>query len=448
MSFKNILIFLLFLTATQTVFAQSSAELKRRKAALTREIEALKKEQNKISGNKRLSLKQIEALSAQIRLREEKINTINYEVRLLENEIQEKTSTVHSLQGQLNQLKKEYAAMIRFAYKNQNAYNKLMFIFASESFNQAYKRLKYIQQFSEHHKKQAVKIAGTTKVLGIKIVELDQDKRSKNNLLQNQVVEKVTLSKEKNEEAEQLEKFSKEEKQVKQQVEARKKELARVNRSISVAINREIAAERKRMMEEATRIAAAKAAKARAEKERLAEKARLAEANKSKSSTPKASPPVKEKETKVAESPVVVPAMSSENVKLSADFSGNRGRLPWPTDGSIVSRYGMNKFGSVQVQNNGIDIRSSAGAAVRSVFSGEVRRVLPDISGYILLIRHGSYFSVYSNLRSVNVSPGQTVSAGQTVASVKTNPDDGTSQLHFEIWSGNKPTNPEGWLRR
>jgi len=445
MKLPKILLYIILLSFSISAFGQS-AELKKRKAALTREIEALKKEQNKIAGNKRLSIKQIDALNTQIQLREEKISTINSEIRLLEREIRTKSDTVHSLQGQLNVLKRDYVAMLRFAYKNQNAHNKLMFIFASESFNQAYKRLKYLQQFSEQIKRQTYKISGTKKLLKGKISELDEDRRSKSSLLQSEEAEKVTLSKEKNNEAEQLEKFNKDEKQIKQQVDARKKELVRLNRAISDAIAKELEAERKRLKEEAAKLAAVKA-----EKARLAEKARIAEAKKNvdtkKTTSSKTALPVKEISPK--ESPVIVSSpISTANVKLSADFSNNHGRLPWPATGSIVSKFGMNKYGTVLLQNNGIDIRTGGGAAVASVFSGEVRRVLSDISGYILLIKHGNYFSVYSNLRSVNVSAGQSVSAGQVVGAVKTNIDDGISQLHFEIWKGTKPTNPEDWLRR
>jgi len=448
MNLHKILPFILLLCISTAAFGQS-AELKKRKAALTREIEALKKQQNQIQGNKRLSIKQIDALSAQIRLREEKISTINSEIRSLDGEIREKTNTVHSLQTQLKNLKQDYAGMVRFAFRNRNSYNKLMFVFASESFNQAYKRVKLLQQFSEKIRKQAYKISGTQKVLNGKIVELDADKRNKSSLLQSEQVEKQTLNKEKDSEAEELEKLTKDEKQVKQQVASRQKELSRLNKAITNAIALELAAERKRLREEAARAAAAKEreAKARAERERLAEKNRLAEANKGSGVKKSTTTP---KESKPAEAPsaVVSSPITAANVKLSADFSSNHGRLPWPTSGSIVSHYGMNKYGTVAVQNNGIDIRTSAGASVSAVFSGEVRRVLSDISGYILIIKHGNYFSVYSNLRSVSVSIGESVSAGQTVGSVKISPDDGIAQLHFEIWNGTKPTNPEGWLRR
>ena len=146
MSLLRLFLFLGLILVAGNTFAQSSAELKRRKDALTREIEMLRRSQSEVASNKRLSLKQINALNAQIRLREEKISTINSEVRLLDNEISENTNTVRSLQSQLNKLKNEYAAMVLFAFRNQSAYSKLMFIFASKDFNQGYKRLKYLQQ--------------------------------------------------------------------------------------------------------------------------------------------------------------------------------------------------------------------------------------------------------------------------------------------------------------
>ena len=444
MNSYKILLFIFLLSGSQLVFGQS-AELKKKKAALTREIEALKKEQRKIAGNKRLSIKQIDALNAQISLREEKINTINSEINFLDNQIKEKTEVVHSLQGELNTLKKEYAAMIVFAQKNQNAYNKLMFVFAAESFNQAYKRLKYMQQFSERQRFQAYRIRGTQKVLGGKIHELDINKRTKSSLLQSEKAEKVELSEEKKDQAQQLDKLTKDEKKLKQQVDSRKKELTRLNKAISAAIAREIAAERKRIQQEAARAAAAKAARDKIARDK-AEKARLADASKT-GSTKKTTTAVAESKAEKAAAELSTP-VNTANVKLSADFSGNHGRLPWPASGSIVARFGINKYGSVTVQNNGIDIRTGAGAPVSAVFAGEARAVLTDISGYTLLVKHGNYFSVYSNLRSVNVSKGQSISAGQSIGSVKTNPDDGTSQLHFEIWNGSKPTNPEGWLRR
>lgn len=421
-------------------FSQSSAELKRRKASLTREIEKLKKDQNQIINNKRLSLKQINVLNTQIQLREEKIETINSEIKLLSNQISENTTTVHSLQSQLEKLKKEYAAMLLFAFRNKSAYGKLMFVFASESFNQAYMRLKYLQQFSAHRKRKAQYIQGTQKELGMKIIELDQSKRSKSNLLQSEENEKLSLGKEKTSQAIQLKKLSSEEQKLKQEVAAKKKEVALLNRTIAATIANEI-----RRAEAARLAAAKKAAAAKAAADKLAA-AKAAAARKTTDKVP----------ASVYKAPTSKPVSKSENVlsatpeaaKLSSDFLSNRGRLPMPVQGQIVSGFGISKHGSVTIENNGIDIKTTEGAVVRSVFSGEVRRVFSAGNGSVIIIRHGEYFSVYSNLRSVSVSVGEKVAVRQTLGSVIKDPVDGTSQLHFEIYRNSSPVNPAGWLSR
>lgn len=414
MSFKKVFIFLLFLCFASASFSQSSAELKRRKEQLSREIEALKRSQSKVASNKRLSLKQINVLNTQIRLREEKIKTINSEVRLLNTQISENTNTVRSLQAQLAKLKKEYAGMVLFAFRNQGSYNKLMFIFASDNFNQAYKRLKYLQQFGDYRKKQARYIQETQKELGHKIVELDRNKRSKNHLLEDEQKEKITLGKEKSNKSVQLSKLTKQEKRLRQELTRKQKEVAQLNRSINSAIKREIAEARRRAE------AAAKAEAAR---------------------TGTAAKPVARGSSVLAATP--------EAAKLSADFLGNRGRLPWPVaQGQIVDRYGTKKIGNVTVDNNGVDIQTSPGAGVRAIFSGTVKavRLLPGSSNYMILVQHGEYFSVYANIKTPHVSTGEKVAVKQNIGTVITDPVDGTTQLHLEVWKGVNPTNPESWL--
>lgn len=421
MSFKRLFLFFAFLFFAGHSFGQNSAELKRRKDALTREIELLRRSQKEVASNKRLSLKQINALNAQIRLREEKISTINSEVRLLDNEISENTNTVRSLQSQLNKLKKEYAGMVLFAFRNQSAYNKLMFIFASKDFNQGYKRLKYLQQFGDYRKKQAKYIEQTSKELGIKIVQLDRNKRSKNDLLHDQENEKVTLGKEKNNQSQQLSKLTKQEKQLRQELTRKQKEAASLNRAINNAIAREIA-EAKRREEEAARAAAAKA---RAENREA---------------------PV----AKPASRGSSVLAATPEAAKLSSDFLSNRGSLPWPVaQGTPTEHFGRHTVGAgVVVDNDGITIRTNQGASVRAVFEGTVAQVgaLPATNVQYVLIRHGEYFSVYSGLRSVSVSRGQKVSVKQTIGVVSTDSEDGTTEMQFKIWKGSTPLNPESWL--
>ncbi len=412
-------LFLLLLCMGFNTYAQSSSELRRRKEALTREIESLNKSLNQTSSSKNLSLKQIRALNAQIRLREEKISTINSEVRLLDNEISDNTNIVRSLQSQLNKLKKEYAGMVLFAFRNQSSYSKLMFIFASQNFNQAYKRLKYLQQFSEYRKKQAKYIEGTSKDLNVKINELDRNKREKNHLLDDQQKERRTLGVQKNSKSKVLTGLSRQEKKLKQELSQKQKESARLNRAIANAINREIEEARKRAEAEAR----AAAAKAKAENKEAPDAKPISKGSSILSATP-------------------------ESAKLSSDFLGSRGSLPWPvTNGIIIEDFGNHTYGrNVTTENNGVDIKTAPGSAVRAVFAGEVAAVQNFAGSYAVLIRHGEYFTVYSNLKSVNVSRGQKVTLKQNIGSVITDVVDGTTEVHFEVRKGATPMNPASWL--
>ena len=412
-------LFIAFLCLGFDTYAQSSSELRRRKEALTREIESLNKSLNQTASNKSLSLKQIRALNAQIRLREEKISTINSEVRLLDNQISDNTNTVRTLQSQLNKLKKEYAGMVLFAFRNQSSYSKLMFIFASQDFNQAYKRLKYLQQFSEYRKKQAMYIEGTSRDLNIKINELDRNKREKNHLLDDQQKERRTLGVQKNSKSKVLTGLSRQEKQLKQELSQKQKESARLNRAIASAINREIEEARRRAEAEAR----AAAAKAKAENKEAPDAKPISKGSSILSATP-------------------------ESAKLSSDFLGSRGSLPWPvTNGIIIEDFGNHTYGrNVTTENNGVDIKTAPGSAVRAVFAGEVAAVQNFAGSYAVLIRHGEYFTVYSNLKSVNVSRGQKVTLKQNIGSVITDAVDGTTEVHFEVRKGATPMNPASWL--
>src|ERR1700761_3064474 len=194
---KAALLIFFVLAVFNKVHAQSSAELKKQKEALTQQLEDLQRQYNETASNKKAGLTQLKLLKKQIELREDKINTINSEVRNLDNQISESNNYVHNLQSQLTQLKGQYAAMILFTYHNQSAYNKLMFIFAAKDFNQAYRRLKYLQQIGTYRERQANYIQETQTELHVKINQLDKNKKEKSTLLADQEKEKKTLGDEK-----------------------------------------------------------------------------------------------------------------------------------------------------------------------------------------------------------------------------------------------------------
>ena len=430
MKFLRTALFCLITFAALNVCAQSSSELKRRRDKLNEELQQLNDEYQSTLQNKKSTLKQLNILKAQINLRQEKITTLNSEVRLLGNQINENTNTVHSLQGQLDQLKKEYAAMILFAYHNQSAYNKLMFVFAAQDFNQAYKRLTYLQQFGSYRQRQAESIQGTQHELNTKITQLDHTKKEQSNLLKDQEKEKQTLGKEKNSQLAVIVDLSKHQGQLKQEQKRVNQQIAENNRLIRNAIRREIEEERRKAEAEA-RAAAARAAAARAAAAPGSKEAR--------------------EPARVVNKPAATNSQllnaTPEFAKLSNDFMGNRGRLPWPVSNGVITQdFGLTYIEGIKTDNPGIDIRTSAGASVRSIFSGEVTSV-NNISGtYLVVIRHGEYFTAYANLKSVSVSKGQKVELKTNLGTVATDGATGETQVHFELYKGQTPVNPKLWL--
>lgn len=429
--FRLLLIFISTCVAVNS-FAQSSAELKRRKEKLNDELAELNREYDKVRKDKSVSIKQLNILRAQINLREDKIKTINSEVRNLDNQISENTNTVHTLQGQLDQLKKDYAGMVLFAYHNKSAYNKLMFVFAANDFNQAYKRLKYLQQFGNYRQRQAESIQGTQKDLGVKINELDRTKKEKRTLLQDQEREKQNLDKQRSDQAVVVSKLSKQQGYLKQQQRTKSKQISAINRQISSAIRREIAEARRK-------------AEAEARERAAAERARAAAAERENKPAPVAANKPKEI-TKSSSNSEVLNA-TPEAARLSNDFLGNRGSLPWPVaNGTITQGFGTYYIEGIKTENTGVDIRTSGGAAVRAVFSGEVSNVVNVSGTYLVVIRHGEYFTAYSNLRSASVARGQKVSTKQTIGVVATDGATGETEVHFDLYKGQTPVNPKIWL--
>ncbi|MGY3054643.1 septal ring factor EnvC (AmiA/AmiB activator) [Pedobacter sp. UYEF25] len=427
MKFRGGLFLLFFLFIAHSVSAQTANELRRKKEAIQREIEQLQKNLNKASSGKKLTLQQINALNAQIRLRQEKIGTVNSEIKSLDNQISTNTNTVNTLKGQLSDLKSDYAGMIRFAQRNRNAYDKMMFIFAAKDFNQAYKRIKYLQQFSQYRKKQAGYIEDTQNKLNGKITVLGKTLKEKNSLLKEQEEEKNKLGKDKSKQSVVLNKFSKQEKSFKSDIATRKKQQAKIDGEIRAAIQRAIEEARRKALEEARR--------------KAAEEARLAAIRAKDSNRPvEAAPVTKEKTT------TELLTDNAYTAKLAAGFENNRGRLPYPVVGTITESFGVHKVDKATMNNEGVNITGAEGAAVRAVFDGEVLYVSVIYGKYVVVIQHGSYFTIYQNLRSTSVSKGDKVTTRETIGVLANTGD--VAELHFEIMRGQTKLNPEAWISK
>lgn len=410
--------FLILLLSLQSAFGQSSAILKKRKEAINKEIEQLKRSRSKIDKSKKLSLNQINLLNTQIRLREEKIGTINSEIKVLDTRIVSNTHEVRTLQSDLSKLKAQYSKMILFAFKNQGAYNKLMFIFASRDFNQAYMRLRYIQQVGKYRKRQANEILNTQLSLKKQISQLDRNKKEKSTLLLDQISEKQTLGKDKDQQSRILTNLTKQQKQLQQTLDKKQKEARILNNAIQAAIRKEILAEQRK----------------------AAERAKLAAAAKSKS----------EKAASAVSKPIAkgssILASSPEDAKLSSSFMGSRGRLQKPAQGIVTQGFGQHKYNNVTIFNPGINIKTASGANVFAVYSGKVSKVVFIVNSYTVIIRHGEYFSIYSKLKNVSVSAGQKIQTRQNIGTVATDSLEGITEMQFQIWKGGTPVNPSGWI--
>ncbi|MEJ7557671.1 MAG: peptidoglycan DD-metalloendopeptidase family protein [Pedobacter sp.] len=424
-------------------FGQSNpAALRKKKEQLQREIDQLQRNANKAASNKNLTIKQIADLNKKISLMQEKMDVINSEMRSLDQEIHKNSKTVNNLHGQLSELKKEYASMIRFAQKNQNSYTKMMFIFASSDFHQAYMRMKYLRQFGDYRKKQAGFIEGKEKDLKYKIVILDKNLREKGSLMKEQESEKTKLGQSKQEQDQALNKYSAEEKKFRQGIVERRKKQTVIDGQIRAAILRDIAIA-KRKAEEAARLELARK-KAAAERERIAQaKLRAAEVAKAKAANkPIPAAPVATKKEPEAERPTTVPTVLT---KLSSDFERNRGSLPRPVAGRITEGFGKHNEGQAVYYNDGINLEPDENAAVHAVFDGTVKQVASPYGKYYVLISHGLYYTVYHNLKSVSVSVGEKVSTNQAIGVVAN--EAGKPHLQFQIWKGLKAQNPAGWIR-
>ena len=414
-----------FHTFSQTKGQPSQKDLLNKKNKLNDDIKQLNSQLSQTKASKKSQHNTIVVFNTKIKVREELISTINSQLAQINSRIKKNVTEINALKASLDKLKSEYAKMIYFAQRNQDSYTKIMFLFSSGDFNQAYMRIKYFQQYATFRKKQADEIVATQLVLGTKLKELEGQRHEKNVLLGNEKEEKTQLDGEKQQQEIVLSELQQQEKELKEELEKKKRDAE----NLQIAIKRLIEAEIKRKLEESSKIAAAKAAKA----EKIAEK------NKTKTKT----------KTKTPEVKATAPELTEEAEALGADFSSSRGKLPWPvTKGVICQPYGEYEHPAIKgfmMNNNGVEICANKGSQARAVFEGEVTSIaISPTGGKLIIIRHGEYLSVYSNIGDVFVKQGDKVAIKQAIGSIMD--EDGKTSMNLQIWKGQKTMDPSGWL--
>ena len=379
----------------------------------------------------------------------------------VEARLGEKEEVVFKIRQQVDKLKQEYALIMRKAYKASLITNEWMLILSSSSMNQAFQRWQYLRHIKKHRKAQARTIAITQKELEEQLIALQELRYSNQILLHREETQTALLNKDLEKKNVVLANLSENEKSLLTNLKCQRRERANIKNEIQRVIRLEIArrekearilAEKKRKAELArleklereakaeTAKAAAVAGKATAS-DAIKADARAAAAKEKKISAEKLSA---KKKIAVTETP--------ESAALSADFQGNRGALSWPVKrGGVVRGFGRQQHADlshVEIVNNGIDIKTDPSATAYAVFEGEVVHVA-FISGFknTVMVNHGKYYTVYSNLESVSVSKGQKVARGAPVGNAGINGDSGNYELHFELWSRQSPINPLSWLK-
>jgi len=387
------------------VYAQKDvkASLQSQKKQIEKDIEYTNRLLEETKKSKSSSLNELAIINAKISKSEELIAKMNEEIRLIDEKLSASNQEIDRLTNELALLKDEYARMIYYAFCNRKSYDKLMFIFSSRDFNQAYQRLKYLQQYSVYRQTQGELIQKTQREITRQILALEDQKKEKQKLLADLEVEKQKLDRTKDEKNNTIQSLSRKEVELKKSIKEKEKASRRLKEAIEAII---------------------------AEEMRLA-----AEAARGKAATV---------------SPEMF-ALTPEEKQLSDNFALNQEKLPWPTErGIIASTFGEHPhpvLSGVKVRNNGIDILTNTGAYARAVFDGVVTRVL-TVPNYfkVVIIRHGEYLTVYSNLEEVTVTKGQKVATKQIIGRIHTDADKAKTELHFEIWKGKTLLDPSDWI--
>lgn len=492
-------------TAKKPVVLSESKKLQNEQAN-TKRLRAQSQQQEKnINRSIKSNLDSVMLLSNEIITQQEFVDSLNRSIKNVTGRIDILNKEVSKLKKDLQDKKDKFAKSMRYQQKNRNAQDELMFIFSAEHFSQMIRRFRYAREYSSYQVVQGKLIRNQQRKMQVKQNDL---LNMKTQLFLDKI--KVKERQEKLAEMkarcqEKVEYLNKNLARVQKQIQAYKDKEAELDKQIEEAIQKEIEAARKaeaerKAREEAARKAAeaerrekerqlaeAKAAKARAEAAKKAAAEKIAAAQKAKEeatnkdekkdakkeiSTLKSEIKAAEKEMKKADEDIrkaddaVRIATQTENIKkaeidkwvsndsstkLSSSFTANKGRLPMPITGSYViarhyGTYSVQGLKAVTLDNKGIDIKGQEGAMARAVFDGEVSNVFQYGSSYIIMLRHGSYISVYSGLSSVAVSKGQKVTTRQSLGKVGRN-SDGQIILHFQLRKESARLNPEQWVQ-
>ncbi len=404
---RKLLIVGCWLLIVTAAFGQNSREeLEEKRKQLLREIEQTTRLLKQTKENREATYSTYVTLQRQINRRLQLIETLQKEVLLILETVERTTGAVQALSADVERLKSEYAEMVRHAYRQKLIHNDWLFVLSATSFNDAFRRWQYLRQYDRYRQKQAQLVIDTQETLLAKIATLEKRKIEKEKLLAAEERQTEMLGLEISTKNRILEELKNDESRLARQLSAKEKAARKLTSAIEKIIKEEM------------------------EKARLEEERATANVNVSPSRN-----------------------SNSSAASLSSDFRRSRGALPWPVkNGVITSYFGRQQhptIKSVEIVNNGIDIRTDHGSHVQAVFEGTVvgTQFIPGFD-YMVILQHGEYYSVYSNLQEVRVRKGDKVGIRQSLGIVSTDRKTNTAEVHFEIWREKTRLNPTDWVKQ
>lgn len=379
--------------------SQTTQSLEKKIQSIQKDIKLAEKLLKETSKDKEVTLNQVTLMQTQINQRENLIKTYQNQVNLINKDIQNNKNEIAALKKDLALYQKEYSNLIVINYRNKGKANNMLFIFSANDFNQAMRRMRYIQELNDLIKDKIVEIESTQAKINTQLEKNEKHKKEIEKILNEEKKERAILVKERDKLNKDIASLKKKESEIKKDIKKKENETKELKKQIDKIIAEEI------------------------------RKAKEREAAAKKNNT------------------------SSIDYNLSSSFAQNKGKLPYPVEqGIITGRYGLNQHPTqkdVKVKNDGVDISTTKGAKARAVFEGVVCGSTSQGGNNVILIRHGLYFTLYSNLEKVFVKVGDKVATGQEIGRIHTNVSDGKTILHFEIWHENRTTvNPSLWIRK
>ena len=411
---KRTFFILLSVVVTLAAYPQSISDLKKQKNQAMKKLETTSKLITETQKSKKASINQVNLLQAEIKQRNNLIKTLDREIEAYNQKMTRLKSESAAKQRKIESMKKEYANLTYYTYYKKNKYRQLMFILSAERLDESIRRYRYIRQYADYCRKMVDDIQQTKLALDNQLEETEAVRMERMQARSDKKKETERLNKKKAEQDKVVSELKKKEKSLKAQLQKQQKEANRLNSLIE---------------------------------NKIAEEARKAAEKKAKAT----GTPAKTEGKKPSATPAYE-TLTKEEKLISSNFAANQGRLPWPTaKGTITGHYGIHPHPAlayVTVNNKGIYIQCPKGTEARAVFNGEVSQRFATQGNNVVIVKHGAYRTVYANLSDVYVKVGDKVSTKQAIGKVNTDPDDGKTELYFQVWNEKTIQNPESWITR